>query len=115
MQIKKEINNGEEMSQLNNVSVNPKANIYFDGKCISYTVILADDSRCTVGVIFNGVYKFNTDLAELMKLTSGKCRIKLLDTKEWVSYSQGQEFSVPMNSSFDIEVFELLHYVCHYE
>ena len=30
------------MSQYDNVSVVKKANVYFDGKCVSHTVVLAD-------------------------------------------------------------------------
>jgi len=103
------------MTILENVSVNAKANIYFDGKCISYTITLADLSKCTVGIIFNGLFEFNTDRAELMKIVSGECRVKLMGAKGWVTYNQGQEFSVPKSSSFEIEVSELLHYICHYE
>lgn len=40
-----------EMSQFDNVSVVKKANVYFDGKCISHTVVLADGVKKTVGVI----------------------------------------------------------------
>ena len=40
------------MSQFDNVSVIAKANVYFDGKCVSHTVIFADGTRKTVGVIF---------------------------------------------------------------
>ena len=39
------------MSQYDNVSVVKKANVYFDGKCVSHTVLMADGSKKTVGVI----------------------------------------------------------------
>ncbi|HOG03595.1 MAG TPA: pyrimidine/purine nucleoside phosphorylase, partial [Accumulibacter sp.] len=39
------------MSQFDNVSVVKQANVYFDGKCISHTIRLADGSSKTVGVI----------------------------------------------------------------
>lgn len=38
-------------SQFDNVSVVKQANVYFDGKCVSHTVHLADGSRKTIGVI----------------------------------------------------------------
>ncbi|MCA3167259.1 MAG: DUF1255 family protein, partial [Burkholderiales bacterium] len=37
--------------QFDQVSVIKKANVYFDGKCVSHTVLLADGSRKSVGVI----------------------------------------------------------------
>jgi len=39
-------------TQLDNVSVVKKSNIYFDGKCVSHNVILADGTKKSVGVIF---------------------------------------------------------------
>ena len=39
------------MSQFDNVSVVKKANVYFDGKCVSHTVVQADGTKKTVGVI----------------------------------------------------------------
>lgn len=102
------------MSQFDNVSVFKTANIYFDGKCVSYTVQLADGSRKTVGVIFPASLTFNTGAPEIMELQQGQCRIKLAGSDEWQAYAGGESFSVPGNSSFQIEVSETLHYVCHF-
>jgi uncharacterized protein YaiE (UPF0345 family) len=30
---------------IHNVSVNPQANVYFDGKCVSHSITLADGSK----------------------------------------------------------------------
>jgi purine/pyrimidine-nucleoside phosphorylase len=30
-----------EMTDLSNVSINPRANVYFDGKCVSHSIELA--------------------------------------------------------------------------
>ena len=48
------------MSQYDNVSVVKKANVYFDGKCVSHTVVLADGTKKTVGVILPSSLTFNT-------------------------------------------------------
>ena len=48
------------MSQFDNVSVIKKANVYFDGKCVSHTVVLADGTRKSVGVILPATLTFNT-------------------------------------------------------
>ena len=48
------------MSQFDNVSVVKKANVYFDGKCVSHTVQFADGTKKTVGVILPSSLLFNT-------------------------------------------------------
>jgi purine/pyrimidine-nucleoside phosphorylase len=102
------------MSQFDNVSVVKKANIYFDGKCVSHSVLFADGSKKTIGVIFPSSLTFNTGAAEVMELNVGKCRIKLKGESEWKTFSGGQQFNVPADSSFDIETLETLDYVCHF-
>ena len=44
--------------QFDNVSVGKKANVYFDGKCVSHTVTLSDGTRKSVGVILPSTLKF---------------------------------------------------------
>ncbi|MDP2226563.1 MAG: pyrimidine/purine nucleoside phosphorylase [Moraxellaceae bacterium] len=102
------------MSQFDNVSVVKKANVYFDGKCISHNVLFADGTRKSVGVIFPSSLTFSTGAAEIMELNAGRCRIRLAGASEWTEYKGGESFSVPANSSFDIETLELLDYVCHF-
>ena len=97
-----------------NVTLEPKANIYFDGKCVSHTFFLADGTRKTAGVIFPATLTFGTEAPETMELNDGACRIKLAGSEEWQEFKAGESFDVPGNSSFDIEVTETLGYVCHY-
>ena len=103
------------MSQFDNVSVVNKANVYFDGKCVSHTVQFADGTRKSVGVIFPSSLTFNTGAPEIMELNAGRCRIRLKGDTEWTEYQGGQSFHVPGNSSFDIDTLEMLDYVCHFE
>jgi len=103
------------MTQFTNVSVNKEANVYFDGKCISHTITLADGSRKSVGVLLPSALTFNTDAPEVMELLKGQCKVKLANESSAVIYSGGQSFTVPGNSSFEIETLETLHYVCHFE
>jgi uncharacterized protein YaiE (UPF0345 family) len=49
-----------------------------------------------------------------MELNAGRCRIRLKGEGEWKTYGGGERFSVPGNSSFDIETLETLDYVCHF-
>lgn len=96
------------------VSVVKKANVYFDGKCVSHTVELADGTRKSVGVILPSSLTFNTGAPEIMELIDGRCRVKLAGADAATEYAGGQSFNVPGNSSFDIETLETLHYVCHF-
>ena len=95
------------MTQFDNVSVVKKANVYFDGKCISHTVVFPDGSKKTVGVIFPSSLTFNTGLPELMEINAGVCKVKLAGEKDWKTYKAGESFSVPGNTSFDIETVEI--------
>jgi uncharacterized protein YaiE (UPF0345 family) len=101
-------------TQFDHVSVIKKANVYFDGKCISHNVVFADGSKKSLGVIFPSTLKFNTGAPEIMEITAGKCRVRQQDQTLWRSYGAGQRFEIPGNSSFDIEVSETVDYVCHF-
>ena len=61
------------MSQYDNISVVKKANVYFDGKCVSHTVVLADGTKKTVGVILPSSLTFNTGAPEIMAGVGGSC------------------------------------------
>lgn len=103
------------MSQFDNATVIKKANVFFDGKCVSHTVQLADGSRKSVGVILPARLTFNTGAPEIMETVAGRCRVKLAGESGWKEYGPGQSFNVPGNSSFEIEVSnEPYHYVCHF-
>ena len=102
------------MSQFENVAVLKKANVYFDGKCVSHTVAFADGTKKSVGVILPSTLTFNTGVAEVMETISGGCRYRI-EGADWKSSGAGQSFRVPGNSSFEIEVSgEPYHYVCHF-
>ncbi|TFW28491.1 pyrimidine/purine nucleoside phosphorylase [Duganella callida] len=101
-------------AQIDQVSVVKKSNIYFDGKCVSHTVILADGSKKTVGVIFPSSLTFNTGAPEIMEIVGGVCKVRPDGASDWQTYGAGQQFSVAGNSKFDIETLETLDYVCHF-
>ena len=102
------------MSQFDNVTVLTQANVYFDGKCVSHTVVLEDGTRKSIGVIFPSRLTFTTGAPEVMELNAGRCRVRLADRDEWTEYAAGQSFEVAGDSSFDIETVETLDYVCHF-
>jgi purine/pyrimidine-nucleoside phosphorylase len=101
-------------TQFDQVSVIKRANVYFEGKCVSHTVLFADGTRKTLGVILPGTLNFGTDAPELMEVQAGQCRIRLEGSDEWKTYGAGESFSVPGKSRFDIDVIETLDYVCSY-
>lgn len=97
------------------VTVNTQASVYFDGKCVSHSFVLADGTKKSVGVILPAALTFNTGAPEIMEGVAGSCRIRLKGETEWKTYGAGESFDVPANSSFDIEVVgEPYHYICHY-
>lgn len=101
-------------TQFDNVTVLKQASVYFDGKCISHTIILENGIKKTLGVILPSTLTFNTGVAEIMDVTSGMCQVRHKDQSLWTKYTTGDSFNVPANSSFDIETIETLNYVCHY-
>ena len=102
------------MSQFDQVSVVKQANVYFDGKCVSHTLLLTDGSRKTLGVILPSTLTFSTGAPEVMEGVGGSCRVRLKGESEWTAYGAGQTFAVPANSSFEIACDEAYHYVCHF-
>lgn len=80
------------MSQFDNVSVLKQANVYFDGKCISHTVVFGDGEKKTVGVILPSKLTFNTGAPEIMEAVAGACFVKLASSNEVVRYEAGQSF-----------------------
>jgi uncharacterized protein YaiE (UPF0345 family) len=92
-----------------------KANIYFDGKVVSHTLLFPDGSRKTLGLIYPGSFHFGTDAAERMEVVSGACRVRLDGGSAWNSFEAGQAFEVPAKSGFDIEVGSgICEYVCSF-
>ncbi len=96
------------------VSVTTRANVYFDGKCVSHSIQFPDGTKKSVGVILPATLTFNTGAAEIMECVGGACEYKLAGSDQWVKASAGQRFSVPANSSFEIRVTEPYHYICHF-
>ncbi len=96
-------------------TVNTQANVYFDGKCVSHTVTLADGTRKSVGVILPATLTFNTGAPEIMETVAGQCTVKMAGSDVWKTYGPGESYNVPGNSSFEIKVEgQPYHYICHF-
>ncbi len=103
--------------KIDNISVATKANVYFDGKCISHGITYPDGTKKSVGVILPATLTFNTGAPEIMECVAGACEYKLEGSEAWVKSSEGQKFSVPGNAKFGIRVAEghaAYHYICHF-
>ena len=101
--------------KFDNVSVGKKANVFFDGKCVSHSVFFPDGTRKTVGVIMPGSQlTFNVGAPELMEITSGTCRVKIGDEPAFKTYAAGTSFKVAENSSFEIHAKDEVNYVCSF-
>jgi uncharacterized protein YaiE (UPF0345 family) len=97
-----------------NVSVVCKANVYFEGKVVSHTV-LTKDGKKTLGLIYPGTYSFNTDAPERMDIIAGSCRYRVKGQSDWSTCSAGAFFAAPGKSSFEIAVDELTQYLCSFQ
>lgn len=102
------------MSQFDNVTVVKAANIYFDGKVTSRTVIFPDGERKTLGIMLPGDYEFGTGDKEIMEILAGNMDVKLPGSDAWLTITGGQTFEVPANSKFQLSVREVSDYCCSY-
>jgi len=100
--------------QLQGASIATQANVFFEGKCVSHTVILANGEKKSVGVVLPSHLTFNTAAAEIMECVAGACEYKLAGTEAWQHAAAGDQFSVGANSSFEIKVNQAYHYICHF-
>lgn len=102
--------------QFDHVSVICKANVYFEGKVVSHSVLLSDGERKTVGIIFPGSYKFETAAAERMEIIAGECRVCIAGQGDWIGFGANNWFDVPADSFFEIEVSHgIAEYVCSFK
>lgn len=102
------------MDRFENVSVVKKANVYFDGKVTSRTVLFGDGTKKTLGIMLPGEYEFGTAEKEVMEVLSGKMSALVPGSEEWVTYEAGQAFEVPAESKFKVSVSEVTDYCCSF-
>lgn len=102
-------------TEFKNVTAVAKANVYFDGKVISHTIITADGAKKTLGLIYPGAYHFNTGAPEIMAITAGRCVVRIKGETSDQTFTAGTHFHVPGNSAFDIKVEDgICEYVCSF-
>ena len=102
-------------TEFRGVTAISKANIYFDGKVVSHSILFPDGSKKTLGLIYPGQFHFGTDKAERMEIVAGECFVKLDGGGNPNTYTAGQAFDVPAKSGFDIEVRSgICEYICSF-
>ncbi|OGU67378.1 MAG: hypothetical protein A2499_13625 [Stygiobacter sp. RIFOXYC12_FULL_38_8] len=102
------------MSEFSNVTIIKKANVYFDGKVTSRTVLFDDGTKKTLGIMMPGEYEFGTADKELMEILAGDMDVLLPTETVWKKFTGGDSFYVPANSKFNLKVNTVTDYCCSY-
>jgi len=93
--------------QFDQVTVNKKANVFFDGKCVSHTVTLPSGERKSVGVILPSTLRFDLTTKEVMAHVS-------INGAAEQAFAAGQSWAVEAGGYFVIRAEQPVHYVCHF-
>jgi uncharacterized protein YaiE (UPF0345 family) len=102
------------MTEFKNVTVLKKANVYFDGKVTSRTVLFADGTKKTLGIMLPGDYEFGTGEREIMEILAGELEVLLPGAKGWKLVKGGESFDVPAKAKFGLKVKTITDYCCSY-
>lgn len=102
------------MSEFKQVTVIKKANIYFEGKVTSRTIIFPDGTKKTLGIMSPGDYEFGTEDKEIMEILGGELDVMLPGATDWITVKEGGVFEVPAQSKFSLKVKSLTDYCCSY-
>jgi uncharacterized protein YaiE (UPF0345 family) len=105
---------GCTMSEFKGVTVVREANVYFEGKVTSRTVLFPDGAKKTLGVMLPGEFEFGTADKELMEIVSGELDVLLPGETAWKPIKGGQSFEVAANSKFKLKVKKLTDYCCSF-
>ncbi|MCC6415416.1 MAG: pyrimidine/purine nucleoside phosphorylase [Opitutaceae bacterium] len=102
-------------SEFSGVTVHTKANVYFNGRVLSHTVLMPGGAKKTLGIIQPGSYHFGTGAPERMEIIAGTGRVTIDGEKETKAHVTGATFEVPGNSGFTIDVDGgLCEYICSF-
>lgn len=102
------------MMEFTNVTVVKRANVYFDGKVTSRTVLFPDGSQKTLGIMLPGDYEFGTADKEIMEIIAGDLEVLLPGSGEWKKVKAGEIFEVPAQSKFSLKIKNVTDYCCSY-
>jgi hypothetical protein len=102
------------MSEFKQVTIIKKANVYFDGKVTSRTILFPDGSKKTLGIMLPGEYEFSTEHREFMELLAGDLEVLLPGCDRWQTLQGGDSFEVPARAKFNLKVKSITDYCCSY-
>jgi uncharacterized protein YaiE (UPF0345 family) len=102
------------MDRFENVTAVKKANVYYDGKVTSRTVLFGDGTKKTLGIILPGEYEFSTGDKEQMEMLSGKLDVLLPGSQSLKTFKVGETFEIPANSKFKVLADGVADYCCSY-
>lgn len=102
------------MDEFKGVTVLKKANVYFDGKVTSRTILFPEGSKKTLGVMLPGEFEFTTSDREIMEILSGDIEVLLPGEQDWKQITGGMSFDVPADSKFSLKVRRLTDYCCSF-
>ena len=88
-------------------------NEYFDGH-VKSIAFQTETLPATVGVMAPGEYVFDTSDEEKVTIVSGALTIQLTGEDSYNTFTEGQGFHVPANSSFNVKVDTETAYLCLY-
>ena len=92
--------------KIDGISVTTKANVYFDGKCVSHGITYPDGTNKSVGVVLPSSLTFNTGAPEIMECVAGACEYKLQGSDARLRSGPGEKFSIPGKSPLHSRVTE---------
>jgi purine/pyrimidine-nucleoside phosphorylase len=90
-----------------------KVNEYFGGN-VKSLAFQTSTLPATIGVMAAGEYEFGTSEKELMKIISGQLHVKSPGDTNWISYGEGDSFTVDANVKFQVKVDADTAYLCIY-
>ncbi len=102
------------MTQFTGVSVVKRANVYFEGKVSSRTVIFPDGEKKTLGIMLPGDYEFGTAEKEIMEIIAGELEVLLPGCAQWKSVKDGDTFEIAAQSKFSLKIKKVTDYCCSY-
>jgi purine/pyrimidine-nucleoside phosphorylase len=102
------------MDRFDRVTIVKKANVYYEGKVTSRTVLFEDGSKKTLGIMMPGEYEFGTADREIMEVLGGSMDVLLPGSTQWKTFGPGQSYEVPANSKFRLKLSDVADYCCSY-
>ncbi len=102
------------MSEFTNVTVVREANVFFNGGVTSRTILFADGSKKTLGIMMPGEYSFTTSCGEVMEFLSGDLDVQLPGEEGWRAFAGGMSFEVGANETFNLKVKSVTDYCCSF-